>query len=61
MDSTKEKVIIRCKHCGNRMFDYVAGDIHIEMKCNRCKRVVILMNYSEKIIRANAKNGEYRI
>ena len=61
MERTKEKIVIRCKHCNNRMFDYVAGDMHIEMKCNKCKRVLVMKNYTESMIRANAKNGEYRI
>lgn len=61
MDCTKEKIVIRCKHCNNRMFDYVAGDMHIEMKCNKCKRVLVMKNYTESMIRANAEKGEYRI
>ena len=61
MNQTKEKIIVRCKCCGNRMFDYVAGDMYIEMKCNRCKRVLVLKNYTEELIRATAVNGELRI
>lgn len=57
----KEKIAIRCKECNNRMFDYVSGDMHIEMKCVRCKRVLVLKNYSEDMIRAGAVNGECRI
>ena len=61
MNQIKEKIVIRCKHCNNRMFDYVAGDMHIEMKCNRCKRVLVFKNFTEEQIRANAINGEIRI
>lgn len=61
MNSTKDRIVIRCKHCNNRMFDYVAGDMHIEMKCNKCKRVLVMKNYTENVIRAHAKNGELRI
>ena len=61
MDCTKEKIVIRGKHCNNRMFDYVSGDMHIEMKCNKCKRVLVMKNYTESMIRANAEKGEYRI
>ena len=39
----------------------VAGDMHIEMKCNKCKRVLVMKNYTESTIRANAEKGEYRI
>ncbi len=61
MKKEKEKIIIRCKECNNRMFDYVSGDMHIEMKCARCKRVLALKNYTEDMIRAVAVNNECRI
>lgn len=61
MDNTKDKIVIRCKCCNQRMFDYVSGDMHIEMKCSRCKRVMVLKNYTEDIIRAKAKYGEIRV
>ena len=61
MDSTDNRIIIRCRKCNQRMFDYVSGDMHIEMKCNKCKRVLVMKNYTESIIRANAVKGEYRI
>lgn len=43
------------------MFDYIAGDVSIEMKCCRCKRVMVMKNYTESFLRTRAKNGEYRI
>lgn len=61
MDSTDNRIVIRCRKCNQRMFDYVSGDMHIEMKCSRCKRVMVMKNYTEGFLRAKAKNGEYRI
>ena len=61
MESTDSRIIIRCKKCNQRMFDYISGDVHIEMKCSRCKRALVMKNYTESILRAKAKNGEYRI
>ena len=61
MDSTDNRIIIRCRKCNQRMLDYISGDMHIEMKCNKCKRVLVMKNYTESIIRANAVKGEYRI
>lgn len=55
------KIVFRCKACNNRLFDYISGDMHIEMKCTRCKRVMVLKNYTEKLIRVNAKNNTFRI
>ena len=61
MDSTDNRIVIRCRKCNQRMFDYVSVDMHIEMKCSRCKRVMVMTNYTEGFLRAKAKNGEYRI
>ena len=61
MDSVDKKIIIRCKKCNQRMFDYISGDVHLEMICPRCKRVLVLKNYTEKFLRTRAKNGEHYI
>lgn len=62
MDS-KERIIFRCSKCKQRLFDYMAGDmtVEIEMKCSRCKRVLLLKKYSEALIRRKAVNNEIRI
>jgi len=41
----------------------MAGDmtVEIEMKCSRCKRVLLLKKYSEALIRRKAVNNEIRI
>lgn len=43
------------------MFDYVAGDMCLEIKCSRCKKPLGVIKFTEDYIRANAKDGEYRI
>lgn len=55
------KIEFRCKACNNRLFDYISGDMHIEMKCTRCKRVMVLKNYTEILIRKEAIKGALRI
>ncbi len=61
MVEQREKIEFRCKTCNNRLFDYVSGNMHIEMKCTRCKRVMILKSYTEKIIRNEAIKGIFKI
>ena len=61
MNSTDNRIIIRCRKCNERMFDYIAGDVQLEMKCCRCKRALVMRNYTEGFLRARAKNGEFKI
>ena len=61
MDSVDKRIIIRCGKCNQRLFDYISGDVELEMMCSRCKRVLVLRNYTESILRARARNGEYRV
>jgi len=61
MYSTEDKITIRCKHCNNRMFDYVAGDMCLEIKCGKCKKLLGVIKFTENHIRSHAQNGEYRI
>ena len=60
---SKERIVFRCGKCRQRLFDYMAGDmtVEIEMKCSRCKRVLLLKKYSEALIRRKAVNNEIRI
>ncbi len=46
MDSTDNRIIIRCRKCNQRMFDYISGDVQLEMKCCRCKRVLVMNDVS---------------
>ena len=64
----KENVIeIRCKKCNKLMMEYfVCGDDsavalqNIGIKCDRCKRVMILKKYSEGMMKEHSGNGTYR-
>ena len=64
------KIEIRCKrHKCNRLFMnyYVTGDNielnlqGIEIKCEKCKRVLRLKKYSEEFLRKNAVDGVVKI
>ena len=61
MDRVDNRIVIRCRKCNQRMFDYISGDVQLEMKCCGCKRVMVMKNYTESFLRTRAKNGEYRI
>lgn len=43
------------------MFDYVAGDMWLEIKCSKCKKLIGVIKFTEDYIRSKAKNGEYKI
>ena len=64
------KIEIRCKtHKCNRLFMnyYVTGDNielnlqGIEIKCEKCKRVLRLKKYSEEFLQKNAVDGVFKI
>ena len=65
----KENVIeIRCKKCNKLMMEYfVCGDDstvalqNIGIKCDRCKRVMILKKYSEGMMKHNLEREAFRI
>ena len=43
------------------MFDYISGDVHLEMMCPRCKRVLVLKKITRSYIEVRAESGEYKI
>lgn len=63
------KVIeIRCKKCNKLMMEYfVCGDDstvvlqNIGIKCDRCKRVMMLKKYSEGMMKKHSENGDFKI
>ncbi len=61
MEQTKEKIVIRCKKCNHRIFDYIAGDMSLEIKCNRCKTTIGVIRFMEDYVRSKAENGVYKI
>ena len=59
---------IRCKKCNKLMMEYfVCGDDsavalqNIGIKCDRCKRVMILKKYSEGMMKHNLEREAFRI
>ena len=65
----KDKVIeIRCKKCNKLMMEYyMSGDDsavvlqNIGIKCDRCKRVMILKKYSEGMMKEHTIQRTFRI
>lgn len=65
-----KKIEIRCRnrHC-NRLFMnyYVTGnniDLNLrgfELKCEKCKRVLRLKNYTEQMLIKHSENGVFRV
>lgn len=57
------KIEFHCGKCNKRLFDYIAGDmcIEIEMKCERCKRILCLKKYTELQIRKKSINGKFLV
>lgn len=65
-----EKIEIRCKrHNCNKLFMnyYITGktvELNLEgfeLKCEKCKRVLRLKNYSEHLLIQQAENGIFKI
>ena len=65
----KENVIeIRCKKCNKLIMEYfMSGDDNaveaqnIGIKCDRCKRVMMLKKYSEGMMKKHSENGAFKI
>ena len=66
----KEKIEIRCRNgkC-NRLFMnyYVTGrnvELNLEgfeLKCEKCKRILRLKNYTEQMMKDNSCHGVFRV
>lgn len=65
-----KKIEIRCKrHNCNRLFMnyYITGkDVELnlegfELKCEKCKRVLRLKNYSERLLIEQSEHGIFKI
>lgn len=57
----ENKIQFRCKKCNKLLFNYISGDLHMEMKCERCKRILVLKKYREKYIGMHSTNGIFRV
>ncbi len=63
-----QRIELHCKACNMRLMDYfVTGDDTtialqgIEIKCTRCKRVVVLKKYTEGLMKINASGNKLKI
>lgn len=64
MRETKDKggrIEIRCRRCNQHIFDYVAGNMELEIKCCRCKRFMALRGMTEAMLRSQAVEGVWKI
>lgn len=57
----ENRIQFRCRKCNKLLFNYISGDLHIEMKCERCKRVLALKKYQEKYVYMRSMNGILRV
>ena len=61
MDSKVDKIVVRCKKCNHRIFDYIAGDMCLEIKCSRCKTIIGVLKFTEEYVRRKARDGVYKV
>ena len=69
MQLDKENIIqIRCKKCNRHFMDYMAHgkseDIVLQgicMKCDRCKRTITLIKYTEGFLLSHSKKETFKI
>lgn len=56
----RERMMITfcCNKCNKRLFDYKSGTLNIEMKCDRCKRVLRLKNVDENYVDTRIVRGK---
>lgn len=66
--NNKDVIEIRCRQCKKLMMNYhVCGDDSvvalqgIGVKCDRCKRVMILKEYTEGMLISRLIDGAFRI
>ena len=59
---------LRCRKCNHHLMNYKmtgeAGSVvlqNIELKCDRCKRMMVLQKCTEEMLRLHAVNGAYKI
>lgn len=50
-----------CKRCGHRMFDYIKGNFSLEIKCKKCKRVVLINHLVYHRLIKNTKEDRIEI
>lgn len=70
MSDYQEMVEFRCRrhNCNKLLLNYyitgVDSSLHlegIELKCEKCKRVLRLKNYTEKLLAEQSEKGVFRV
>ena len=58
VDYTTDTIELRCSKCNMKLMDYMIQNDDtacalngVSLKCSRCKRVIMLMKYTEAVIR----------
>lgn len=61
-------VELRCKKCNKHFMDYIIQNDDtavvmqsISIKCERCKRVMVLKRYTEGFLLSHSKKGAFKI
>lgn len=62
------RIELRCRKCNRYFMNYtLTGEAdtvalqNIELKCGRCKRMMVLQRCTEEVLRLHAVNGAYKI
>lgn len=55
------KIQFCCKRCGHRLFDYIGGEFTIELKCTKCKRVLLTRCATYQELKKDAQNGKVAV
>lgn len=50
-----------CRRCGHRLFDYIGGNFEIELKCTKCKRVLLAKCEAYQELIEKAKNNKVTV
>ena len=58
VDNSTDTIELRCSKCNMKLMDYIVQNDDtacalngVSLKCSRCKRVIMLMKYTEAVIR----------
>ena len=58
VDNSTDTIELRCSKCNMKLMDYMVQNDDtacalngVSLKCSRCKRVIMLMRYTEAVIR----------
>jgi phage FluMu protein Com len=55
------KIQFCCRRCGHRLFDYIGGEFMIELKCEKCKRVLIARCATYQELMKKAQKGKVTV